>query len=244
MFCELGSRYQFPEETAFMAPDACAYRTPADPERALELLVEKFGEAALVETGVALRSGVHSAEGPLQFASALAGPETPLIVLYGDEDGRPFAVVTAEGCWGHSSPPLLAGMEDRFTASNLRKSQLGYVYVTATVEDMILLRSLGLAAATAAGLARLEMRDVRRLRQHFGLASFPAEEDEDGDDPEAAGRPMRAAEAPEADGGRAVAREAAARNTCWKSWRSSSSPGRPVAGSWAGRPRSRRRRNT
>ncbi len=127
---------QFPAQLACVVPDACAYRSPADPHRALELLVEEFGETPLVEAGTAVRSPA----GPLQFVSALASPESLLVVLHGDEDGRPFGLVTSEGCLGHDSPPLLAGLEDRGTAANLRKSQLGYVYVTATVEDMILLR--------------------------------------------------------------------------------------------------------
>ena len=165
--CGLGSRFQFPEKTAFLAPDSAAHRSPADPQQALETLVHEFGAEALVAAGMAVRS----AEGPLQFAPALAAADTPFVVLLGQDDGRPFALVTAEGCLGHPSPPLPAGLQDRLTASILRKSRLGYLYVAATVEDMILLRSLGFAATTAAGLAALSMPDVATLRRHFGMVS-------------------------------------------------------------------------
>jgi len=199
--CELGSHYQFPEKSAFITLEADAHRSPADPQRALEALVQEFGAAALVEAGMAR----GSREGPLQFVPALACPDTPFVVLHGDDDGRPFGLVTAEGCWGHQSPPLLAGLEDRFTASNLRKSKLGNVYVSATVEDMILLRSLGFAATTAAGLTKLSLPDVRTLGRHFGMAF--SETDEDDDDQAAALGANRAADAPEADSRRTTGAE-------------------------------------
>jgi len=179
--CELSSRYQFPEKSAFIAAEAGAYRSPRDPQRAIEALVRDFGEAALVEAGIA----VPSRDGPLQLVPALASPDTPFVVLNGNEDGRPFGLVFSEGCLGHQSPPLFAGLQDRFTASNLRKSQLGYLCVCATIEDMILLQSLGFAATTAAGLSELKMQDVRALGRHFGIAFSPADEDADNDDAEA-----------------------------------------------------------
>ena len=253
-------RYQFPEKSAFLAPEAAAYRSPADPQRAMDVLVQSSARRRWSSSGMAVRSR----EGRLQFMPALACPETPFVVLHADDDGRPFGLVTAEGCWGHPSPPLLAGLEDRATASNLRKSRLGIVYVCATVEDMILLRSLGFAATTAAGLSRLAMQDVAtaetplwhspsppRMRTRTATIQrrwltriaplIPQTADSSRMEPAAEIRAPKVPRRARPATGDPTDERANAR---WKSLEIVSSPGRPAAGNGACRPRLPLRKST
>jgi hypothetical protein len=179
--CELGGRYQFDGKLGFLVAEEAAYRSPADSAQTLAALAEKFAAAALIEAGVA----VPSSEGLLRLSPALARPGTPFIMLRSDTDGRPYDLLTSEGCLGGASLPLFAALEDRHTASRLRKSDTGSVYVCATIEDAILLRSLSFPATTAAGLIRLTLADIRRLSHWFGL-SFSDADDGDGKNQEPA----------------------------------------------------------
>ncbi len=172
--CALGSPYQFPPTLAFIAPETGAYRSPADPQQALEALLQKFGKSALVEAGVAARGD----EG-LQFTPALAAPHSPFVALYDNNDGRAYALVTSAGCLGHDSPPLFAGLQDRPTVFQLTNFEAGNFFVCASVADMILLRSLGFAATTAAGLTELKLKDIRALRGHFDICAPTMDEDND-----------------------------------------------------------------
>ena len=170
----LGSPYQFPPTLAFIAPETGAYRSPADPQQALEALLQKFGKSALVEAGVAARGD----EG-LQFTPALAAPHSPFVALYDNNDGRAYALVTSAGCLGHDSPPLFAGLQDRPTVFQLTNFEAGNFFVCASVADMILLRSLGFAATTAAGLTELKLKDIRALRGCFDICAPTMDEDND-----------------------------------------------------------------
>ena len=180
--CELGSRYQFDGRLSFIAPDENAYRSPADPSQAISVLDQRFGALVLLEAGVAVRSG----EGELQLSPLIARPNTAFIVLRSGEDRQPYALMTSEGCLGQDSPPLFAALDDRHTLSCLKKSDTGCVYVCATIEDVILLRSLGSAATTAAGLTKLTFEDIRTLDRRFGFGFMDKDDDEDREDEETA----------------------------------------------------------
>jgi hypothetical protein len=173
----LGERFEFAGELAFIKPVKGACRSPADPPQALAVLVEKFGESALIEAGVAVRS--HA--GLLQFSPALARPGTPFVVLYGDADNQPYCLVTSAGCLGHDSPPLFAALEDRHTTVCRRKSENGCIYVCATIDDVILLRSLGLAATIVTGLTEPNWKVFQVLGRQFSDGLSDQYDDEESD---------------------------------------------------------------
>jgi len=151
----LGSPYVLPADWSWLPVDASC-RVLGDPVAAWTRLTQQFPAAELLASGVA-----RQVDGNLVLNPVLAAEDPGLIVLR-KADGVAFDIVTAAGCVS-GAPPIFKVHHDRVAKRGIAASPRRGVFVTFSMLDMVLLRSLGVAVAPAAHLQSLRLRQLWRL---------------------------------------------------------------------------------
>jgi len=165
--------FRFADQWACISADPCAYRGPSDPNAALAALVDRFSEQELIDARIAQRD----VDGHLTMHAFLAEPEVAVVALRDPETASIANLMTGRGCVAGELAPLFATRRDRHTVVALAGS-FGTVLLTGSLEDAILLRSLGLAAAPIAGVAELGHHDVTLLGEIFNVQRDPSAHEE------------------------------------------------------------------
>lgn len=157
---QLGNAYVLPPEWTWltMAPDCLLL---GDAAAALARLTQQFPPGDLLASGVA-----RQAEGDLVINPVLTAEDPGFIVLR-KNDGTAFDIMTARRCVS-GTPPVLKALHDRVVARGIAVSPSHLLYATFSMVDTVLLRSLGVAVATAAHLQSLHLRHLQRLLMLVG----------------------------------------------------------------------------
>jgi hypothetical protein len=127
-----------------------------DPVAALAQLRERFPAEQLLASGVA-----RQAEADLVMSPLLSAEDRGFVVLR-TLNGAAFDIMTAAGCVS-GAPPVLKVLHDRIFKQGAIRSPHRLLYATLSMVDTVLLRSLGVAAASAAQLQSLSLGQLQRL---------------------------------------------------------------------------------
>lgn len=158
------------------APCACletrggAFRGLGAPDALMAELAARWERDALLEAGAV----EPAADGSLRIADAIVGEDRILIPLRSPCCTGWTDILTSVGCLSRKRLPLLALLEDDQTRMFLERCE-GCLYVAFDLADVAWLRALDLPASPAAGLTRLEARQVTSLQQAL-CADGPAED--------------------------------------------------------------------
>ena len=152
---QLANPYVLPQEWSWTSVDPDSYLL-MDPPAALAQLREIFSVDELVAAGVGILS-----EGELVLNPVLAAPDPGFIVLR-KADGRAYDLATSAGCIT-GAVPVLRMFYDRRTQHGIKASLNALCHVVFKMADVVLLRSLGVAAVPAALLQNLEVHRMERL---------------------------------------------------------------------------------
>lgn len=148
----------------FLSPDEDVWECTADPSIVAVSLAENFSREELIDSGV-VEPGV---DGSVTLNSSLV--ENPFIILRSPVTGDPLDLMTDGGCLIHNTLPVFAVLEDartqQFLSGDLDPPQL---LVAFDIEDVVLLRSCGIAACVAAGLENSSLSELDRFCQVFGV---------------------------------------------------------------------------
>lgn len=148
-----------PWESLSAAERSCR-RCPDDLQLTVSELAKEFPPKVLVQSGVA----ITSADGQLQ-PSPLLVPSAWLVFLQ-TRHGPTFDVLTPAGCLS-GNLPLLSAWGDGWT-QQARERWGGIILAADALDDVVVLRTLGFAAASVAGLADLRPDALAKLCVHFG----------------------------------------------------------------------------
>ena len=155
--------YRLSGEWKKRSADADVRACPMDPGSLLKQLSQRFPKSALLRAGVA-REGP---EGSLQLAAALESKGAPLVFLRPGPKQMPVEVLTRHGCLSGKHLPLIASLSDHRTVEALNGEE-GYLLVACSIEDVVVLRSLGIAATLTTGLDNLNAGQLFRLCEQLG----------------------------------------------------------------------------
>jgi len=144
-----------PDAWQFVEVHPDAHRLPANPQCAIARLREQFSDDELLGSRVAVRR-----RDELVLHPKLITRER-YVIMVRDQHAQPCSLLTSAGDL-HGSVPLFALGQDE-TVRNALGASDPYLYVPASMEDVVLLRSLGLAAAPATDLERLNKCGLQHL---------------------------------------------------------------------------------
>ena len=136
-----------------------AWRLVVEPDVLLATLQGTYSAEALRLAGVTVTNRQTQAIG---LHSDLSTPPRTLVALC-RPNGRPYDLVVQRGCLREPGPAVLAAYRDIHFRGALEAN--ASIFITATIDDMIVLRSLSLAAITMSGLDRLAGENVNRFRK-------------------------------------------------------------------------------
>jgi len=128
------------------------------PIHVLGMLERVFGQQALFDAGLAVLNWP---------TPSWSRPGTPLVALRREPTAAPFDIVGDWGTLRGDTLPVLAALGDGETLHALADLN-GSLLVAPDIDDMIILRSLGLPATTASGLTNLNAEQLRRMQTAFG----------------------------------------------------------------------------
>ncbi|MCH7725222.1 MAG: hypothetical protein IH991_01885 [Planctomycetes bacterium] len=144
-----------PDVWQFVEVHPDAHRLPANPQCAIARLREQFSDDELLGSRVTVRRGEELVLHPKLIT------RDRYVIIVRDQFGGPCSLLTSAGDL-HGSVPLFALGQDETVRYALGASDQ-YLYVAASMEDVVLLRSLGLAAAPATDLDRLNRCELQHL---------------------------------------------------------------------------------
>lgn len=139
-----------------------AFATVADGAAALAALRDEFPQEALVEARVA----APAPDGTLAINPALTAPGGALLAFVAADDA-PYEICTAQGCLSQTTLPVLAARRDLVTQTAAAAWEDVFC-VAFSMHDVIALRTLGVPAALATGLAELGRKRLRQVAAQFG----------------------------------------------------------------------------
>lgn len=169
-YLSLCTPFQLSGPWAFVHADAEAFRGPADPAAALATLVASYPDKPLLAAGIAQRN----AAGSLQIHPFLSVPEAPIVALRESQQRHRNNLMTEQGCIRGFRYPLFAVLFDKHTYWAIEGGS-DELILTDTLEDAIVLRSLGFAAAPIVGLSELDDYGVTLLGTLFGAKRRPSQ---------------------------------------------------------------------
>jgi hypothetical protein len=152
--------YSLPGPWSDLPADGDTRAAPADSHAVITPLLNAFEPSSLVRAGVAR----ETAEGAVVPAVALSGGG-PLVFLRPHPDKFPVEVLTATGGLIGRCLPVVAALRDSWTLVALETWQCD-LHVVFTLEDVAVLRALGLPATPAAGLEDLDTGKVDSILEH------------------------------------------------------------------------------
>ncbi len=152
----------------FVRVDAQAFSGPPDPAAALAALLAIYIEQSLIDSGIAR----PNANGCLEIHPFLSIPDAPIIALrdstYGSLNNPVNNLMTKFGCVTGHRYPLFATLRDKHSYSAIDRTWPELI-LTGDLEDAILLRSLGFAAAPIVGVSELDNYGLHLLGRYFGV---------------------------------------------------------------------------
>ena len=156
--------YHLPPPWDCCPVDLCSLQGPVEPQAVLAQLVAQHGEKAVEESGLTRRS----ANGQLALHPCLAASAVGIILLRDSSTGGFRDLLTPTGCIFTERLPLFEVLTDQHTHRVLCGPQR-QVWLTEHFADIVLLRSLGLAAAPLVGLAGASANQMEMLGQFYGV---------------------------------------------------------------------------
>ncbi|HEX3655953.1 MAG TPA: hypothetical protein VHV55_09110 [Pirellulales bacterium] len=162
-YLALCNKYQLSPPWNCLETDPWAFRGPAEPSVILPLLGQHHPEQQLLAAGLAQRNG----QGQLQLHRFLSIPDVLLVALR-DRKGAVVNLMTLAGCVTGDARPLFGVFADQHTYQALA-GRWRRLLLTSDMEDAILLRSVGLAAAPITGLDALNDQGLTLLSEIFGI---------------------------------------------------------------------------
>jgi hypothetical protein len=165
--------YQLPAPWDHVAVDPLAFVGPTEPQAALAALTSQHAEEALI----ASRFVWKDAAGQLSLHPSLDVPDAAVILVCDSHTQALRDLVSGGGCILTPRPPVFEMLADKYTFTLLgsRHSLLA----TETLADAVLLRSLGIAAAPAIGMNRLNAEEVGLLEKYYGVLREPSEREKE-----------------------------------------------------------------
>src|SRR5439155_940334 len=136
----------FPERWNFVPPNADCRGAVSDPPGTLAALRADWGTPALEAAGVIQRLP----DGELRLHPGLCDPRAVIVALRPSPAMPPFELLTAAGCLSGRTLPLLASLRDSVTEWGRKK--IHTVFAVSQIEDVALLRALGVPATLSSGL--------------------------------------------------------------------------------------------
>jgi len=149
--------FALPPSWAFLTPDSDCRQTPASGPKVLAALEREFGPELLRQAGVT----VELPSGAAVLSPMLAAAGRGLLALR-DREHSPFGIVTPDGSLSRQVP-LFAFCKDRRTRQAARRFEQR-IFAVPALADVVLFRSLGLAAAPMTALDRLRLDALRFLK--------------------------------------------------------------------------------
>ncbi len=164
-YLSLCSPFRFEAPWDCLSADPAAFRGPSSPPDALAHLAEHHAAEDLIASGL-VQVGDNKA---LAIHPSLAEPDVVVLALRHSAFQRVMNLVTNNGCVHGSDLPLFASLHDDWTLNGIQWQKRTALFLTSTLEDAILLRSMGMAASPVVGLERLGKKGVEQLCNFFGL---------------------------------------------------------------------------
>jgi hypothetical protein len=150
--------YMLPGPWAGLKGDPAVRAVPPDLATWLEQVSKKFAAADLIAAGVAEADN----NGGLKLSTRLEGPGKPLVFLYAGSGDGPSAVLTSQGMLGGRRFPVTAAFSDVATRRALSSAQ--ELLLAFSLEDVAVLRAVGLPATFAFGMDRLSSSRTAMFR--------------------------------------------------------------------------------
>jgi hypothetical protein len=140
----------------------------AAPADLLRLLRSKFSDAQLREANVIVARSDGASDVQLHPYFCTAGIWIPLVV--GNKVPTVFDIIGSDGALGCPGQAFIRAVYDRANSCALDDSDT--FFITSSIEDMALLRAVGLAASTATGLDRLRRGNLGQFRKIIGEEAY------------------------------------------------------------------------
>ncbi len=162
-FLALCTPFKLAEPWAFVSADRQAFRGPVDPSAALSTLRAAFDDGALIEAAIATRD----ASGGLQIHPSLSVASSPIVALRNRQSRHVDNLMTDWGCVRGCRYPMFSILSD-FHTCDAHAAAYTELILTATIDDTILLRSLGFPAAPIVGVSKLDDAGLVLFGRFFG----------------------------------------------------------------------------
>jgi hypothetical protein len=164
-YLSLCSPFRFAAPWDCLPADPAAYRGPSSPENAIEHLAERHSEPDLIASGL-VRKGENNA---LAIHPSLTEPNMVVLALRQCASNGVTNLVTNNGCVHGGTLPLFASLHDCATSKAPTFNGKKDLFLTGSLDDAIVLRSLGMAATPVVGLNNIGSRELKQLCKHVGL---------------------------------------------------------------------------
>jgi hypothetical protein len=173
-YLSLCTRFRLAPPWDCVPRDPQAFSGPSDPTAALAALLADYPERTLIEAGIAQ----PNATGRLEIHPFLSIPGAPIVSLCDTSFGRVNNLMTEAGCVRGFRYPLFAVLLDKHSYWAIEGTWRELI-LTDSLEDAIVLRSLGFAAAPVVGLADLDDYGLKLLGSYFGVKRSPSDHGRD-----------------------------------------------------------------
>lgn len=160
--------YPLPEPWDSCKVDRNVRQGPTSTEGILPTLLKKHGVESLLAAGLAVLD-----EGRPQLHPFLDGPNIGVLALR-DRHGEIYDLLTERGCVVGRRSPILEAFDDEVTR-RLASCGAKQLFLVEKFIDIVLLRSLGYAAAPLAGLEQIDRAGLRQLARRFGITANPSD---------------------------------------------------------------------
>jgi len=157
---QCGSACSWPAPWDFLLGDQDCRGPIGDPAGALALLRSQFPDNQLKRARVIKRSD----NGSVRLNPALCN-SSAIVALRRSTEAKPFDLLVANGCLAGSGLPVMASLQDAQTTAGL--AQNGILVAAANIQEVALLRALGLAATLVTGLVKLDAATLVELDKLF-----------------------------------------------------------------------------
>ncbi len=156
---------ELPSPWAFLDDQLDVVGPIADSEDLLDQLLDQYESEALTSAGVAVET-----DEDIELHDSLSSEL--FLPLRHQIDQECFEIVTSEGCLSGRSIPALSVSRDEQTCAD-SVSQDSRLFVTGSLWETGILRSLGLPAVTASGLTTADLQQIEQICRRFGLTANP-----------------------------------------------------------------------
>src|SRR4051794_13046390 len=149
---------EFPPVWDFLPPGVDCRGPVQNPDETLATLAEEYAERHLEDAGVVELTPQGD---EFRLLPELCNPVGAVVALRKHPRRRPFALLTARGCLGKRSSPLLAALSDAWTAGGV--TETGVLFTASPTREAALPPRLAPPATLCLGLPRLSPNRLRAL---------------------------------------------------------------------------------